>query len=98
MRLVCEKRNEKNGAKRRAYQEIVIAGLDLVIRKGYAVTKAIDIAKEAHISGERLFHYFPTKVKLPEALTQSGVSAPTIIFSRRTFFVQNMILPFQRCR
>lgn len=59
--------------KRRA--EILLAGLDLFVKKGYASTKTSDIARAAGMSDGLLFHYFATKEKLYEELVRIGMEA-----------------------
>jgi len=65
---------EEQKEKRR--QEILAAGLDLFIRKGYAATKISDIAEQVGMSVGLLFHYFESKEKLYEELIILGVSGP----------------------
>lgn len=62
------------GQKEKRRQEILEAGLDLFIRKGYAATKIADIAKQVGMSTGLLFHYFDSKENLYETLIQLGVS------------------------
>ena len=68
--------------KRRA--EILAAGLDLFIRKGYAATKITDIARHVGMSVGLLFHYFGSKEKLYEALIALGISEPTKVMAPTT--------------
>lgn len=65
---------EQQKEKRR--QEILEAGLDLFIRKGYTATKIKDIAHQVGMSVGLLFHYFETKEKLYEELVKLGISGP----------------------
>ncbi len=65
---------EQQKEKRR--QEILEAGLDLFIRKGYSATKIKDIANQVGMSVGLLFHYFETKEKLYEELIKLGISGP----------------------
>ncbi len=65
---------EQQREKRR--QEILVAGLDLFIRKGYASTKISDIAKQVGMSVGLLFHYFESKEALYKELITLGVSEP----------------------
>lgn len=65
---------EQQKEKRR--QEILEAGLDLFIRKGYSATKIKDIADRVGMSVGLLFHYFETKEKLYEELVRIGISGP----------------------
>jgi len=62
--------------KEKRRQEILKAGLDLFIRKGYTDTKITDIAGQVGMSTGLLFHYFDSKEKLYEALIRIGVSGP----------------------
>lgn len=50
---------EQQKEKRR--KEILLAGLDLYIRRGYSATKIKDIADQVGMSTGLLFHYFETK-------------------------------------
>lgn len=61
---------------KRRRKQILEAGLDLFIRKGYAATRITDIARAVGMSTGLLFHYFPSKEKLYETLIQYGVSGP----------------------
>jgi AcrR family transcriptional regulator len=65
---------EEQKEKRR--DEILAAGLDLFIRKGYSATKISDIANQVGMSVGLLFHYFESKEKLYEALVTLGISGP----------------------
>ncbi|MCL2479105.1 MAG: TetR/AcrR family transcriptional regulator [Treponema sp.] len=78
MRSYSIKRTEQKEIRR---QEILAAGLNLFIRKGYAATKTADISKAAGISEGLLFHYFETKEKLYEELIRIGVSSPQNLLS-----------------
>lgn len=68
--------------KEKRRKEILAAGLDLFIRKGYASTKISDIAERVGMSVGLLFHYFKSKEKLYEELITIGISAPMSIMSR----------------
>lgn len=65
---------EQQKEKRR--NEILYAGLDLFIRRGYSATKIKDIADQVGMSVGLLFHYFDSKEKLYEELIRQGVSFP----------------------
>ena len=65
-----ETRKEQKEKRR---QEILLAGLDLFVAKGYAATKITDIAKRANMSTGLLFHYFESKEKLYEELVTRGL-------------------------
>ncbi len=56
--------------------QILIAGLDLFISKGYAATKVKDIAEAVGMSVGLLFHYFDSKEALYEELIKYGISGP----------------------
>jgi AcrR family transcriptional regulator len=61
--------------------EILSAGLDLFIRKGFAATKISDIAKQVNMSTGLMFHYFESKEKLYEELIKYGMSGPQMIMN-----------------
>ncbi|HWQ58600.1 MAG TPA: TetR/AcrR family transcriptional regulator [Clostridia bacterium] len=63
--------------KQKRYWQILEAGLDLFIRKGYAATKINDIAERVGMSVGLLFHYFPSKEKLYEQLIAYGIQGST---------------------
>lgn len=65
--------------------EILHAGLDLFIRRGYAATKISDIAQAVGMSTGLLFHYFASKEKLYEELIRIGIEGPQqmMAFDRR---------------
>lgn len=67
--------------KNRRRKEILEAGLDLFIRKGYAATKIGDIASRVGMSMGLLFHYFESKEKLYEELITLGIAAPIDIMA-----------------
>jgi AcrR family transcriptional regulator len=60
--------------------DILEAGLDQFIRRGYAATKIQDIANKAGMSVGLLFHYFPSKEDLYVELLQIGSSTPQRMF------------------
>lgn len=62
--------------KEKRRQEILEAGLDLFIRRGFAATKIADIAKQVKMSTGLLFHYFESKEQLYETLIGIGISGP----------------------
>ena len=62
---------EEQREKRR--EEILAAGLDLFIRKGYVATKISDIAAQVGMSVGLLFHYFQSKENLYEELIKYGI-------------------------
>ena len=57
-------------------EEILAAGLDLFIRKGYSATKIKDIAEQVGMSVGLLFHYFGSKEMLYEELITLGITGP----------------------
>lgn len=65
---------EKQKEKRR--EDILIAALDLFIRKGYSATKISDIAERVGMSTGLMFHYFKSKENLYEELVKHGISGP----------------------
>lgn len=70
---------EEQKEKRR--EEILSAGLDLFIRKGYTSTKISDIAERVGMSAGLLFHYFKSKEKLYEELIEIGISGPMSVMA-----------------
>ena len=67
--------------KEKRRKEILMTGLDLFVRKGYAATKITDISEAAGMSEGLLFHYFPSKEKLYEELISIGISGPKAVLS-----------------
>ena len=66
--------------KEKRRQEILNAGLDLFIRKGYSATRTADIATAVGMSEGLLFHYFETKEKLYLTLLQIAAKGKDNIF------------------
>ncbi len=66
--------------KEKRVQEILNAGLELFIQKGYAATRTAEIAKKVGMSEGLLFHYFETKEKLYLTLLQTAISGKDNIF------------------
>ena len=62
--------------KEKRRDEILRAGLDLFIKKGYTATKIQDIAAQVGMSLGLLFHYFPSKEELYCSLIEYGISGP----------------------
>lgn len=62
--------------KERRRGEILRAGLDLFVKRGYTAAKVKDIADAVGMSVGLLFHYFPSKEELYRCLVEYGVSAP----------------------
>lgn len=71
----------RNEQKEKRRNEILTAGLDLFIRKGYASTKISDIAQRVGMSAGLLFHYFESKEKLYEELVKYGISGPMSVIA-----------------
>ncbi|RDU24118.1 TetR/AcrR family transcriptional regulator [Anaerosacchariphilus polymeriproducens] len=65
---------EEQKEKRR--KDILLAGLEIFIRKGYSATKISDIAEQVGMSVGLLFHYFDSKEALYEELISIGISGP----------------------
>ena len=61
--------------KEKRRQQILIAALELFIKKGYGATKITDIAEKANMSNGLLFHYFPSKASLYHELLSIGTEA-----------------------
>lgn len=61
-------------------REILKAGLDLFIQKGYAATRTAEIAQAVGMSEGLLFHYFETKEKLYVTLLQTALKGKDNIF------------------
>ncbi|MDE6655478.1 MAG: TetR/AcrR family transcriptional regulator [Anaeroplasmataceae bacterium] len=74
------KRTEQKEKRR---QDILNAGLDLFIRKGYAGTRTAEIASIVGISEGLLFHYFETKEKLYLTLLEIATSGKDNIFKSK---------------
>lgn len=72
-------KREEQKEKRR--EEILAAGLELFIRKGYSATKIKEIADHVGMSVGLLFHYFESKEKLYEELIRIGISGPMSMMS-----------------
>lgn len=64
--------------KERRRQEIILAGLELFVTRGYSATKITDIAKRVNMSTGLLFHYFESKEKLYEELVRTGLLGTAI--------------------
>lgn len=61
--------------KEKRRQDILIAALDIFIKKGFGATKITDIAEKVHMSNGLLFHYFPSKASLYHELVSIGIKA-----------------------
>lgn len=64
---------KREDQKEQRKKQIISVALDLFVKKGYAATKVTDIAKAANMSVGLLFHYFESKEKLLEELTNIGL-------------------------
>lgn len=62
--------------KEKRREEILRAGLELFVKRGYTATKIKDIADAVGMSAGLLFHYFSSKEELYCTLVEYGVSAP----------------------
>lgn len=65
--------------KEKRRQDILLAGLELFIHKGFSATKISDIAARVNMSVGLLFHYFKSKEHLYEELILLGMSGPKSI-------------------
>ncbi len=65
--------------KEKRRQDILMAGLELFIHKGFSATKISDIAARVNMSVGLLFHYFKSKEHLYEELIRLGMSGPSSI-------------------
>lgn len=79
--------------KEKRRNEILEAGLELFIHRGYANTKITDIAKHVGMSSGLLFHYFESKEKLYEELIKMGLNGPTSILK---FNVSEPLMFFEK--
>ncbi len=77
------------------YWQILEAGLDQFIRKGYAAAKIKDIADAADMSTGLLFNYFDSKAHLFTELIRLGVRAPEQMISG--FIGLTPIAFFEQC-
>ncbi len=66
----------RDDQKERRRQEILFAGLNLFIQKGYSGTTIKDIASAVGMSVGLLFHYFASKEELYVELIQLGIEGP----------------------
>jgi TetR/AcrR family transcriptional regulator len=55
--------------------ELLAAALDLFVEKGFAATRAEEVAKQAGVSKGTLFLYFPTKEDLFKAVVRENISS-----------------------
>lgn len=66
----------RDDQKEKRKQEILYAGLNLFIQKGYSGTTVKDIASAVGMSTGLLFHYFASKEELYLALVTLGIEGP----------------------
>lgn len=66
----------RNDQKEKRRQEILYAGLNLFIQKGYSGTTIKDIAGSVGMSVGLLFHYFASKEELYIELVKLGIEGP----------------------
>ncbi|NLI54417.1 MAG: TetR/AcrR family transcriptional regulator [Clostridiales bacterium] len=66
----------RDDQKEKRRQEILFAGLNLFIQKGYSGTTIKDIASAVGMSTGLLFHYFPSKESLYLTLVTLGIEGP----------------------
>lgn len=66
----------RNDQKEKRRQEILAAGLNLFIQKGYSGTTIKDIAGAVGMSVGLLFHYFASKEELYMELVKLGIDGP----------------------
>ena len=66
----------RDDQKEKRKQEILHAGLNLFIQKGYSGTTVKDIASAVGMSTGLLFHYFASKEELYLALVTLGIEGP----------------------
>ncbi len=79
--------------KEKRRHEILEAGLELFIHRGYANTKITDIAKYVGMSSGLMFHYFESKEKLYEELIKMGLNGPASVLK---FDVSEPLLFFEK--
>lgn len=60
-------------------QQILWAGLDLFVKKGYSATQISDIAKQVNMSTGLMFHYFPSKEALYVELARMGLQGTQMV-------------------
>lgn len=95
--------NMREEQKKKRKTDILIAGLDLFIKKGYTATKVNDIAEKVNMSSGLMFHYFETKEKLYEELVRIGLDGTKTFMQSEvddplTFFEQTINTVFEFIR
>ena len=70
-----EPANRRGRRKEARPGELVAAALDLFVEKGFAATRAEEVAVRAGVSKGTLFLYFPTKDDLFKAVVQENIAA-----------------------
>ena len=66
----------RNDQKEKRKQEILFAGLNIFIKKGYSGTTIKDLANVVGMSTGLLFHYFASKEELYLELVRLGIAGP----------------------
>jgi AcrR family transcriptional regulator len=76
-KFIGERSDETQGRQRRKEArpgELLDAALDLFVEKGFAATKAEEVAARAGVSKGTLFLYFPSKEELFKAVVRENIS------------------------
>lgn len=66
--------------KAKRQKEIIYAGLDLFVARGFSAVKTIDIANKVGVSSGLMFKYFPTKESLYKELISIGLSESKVLY------------------
>ena len=77
-KLICKAKTEVQGKRERRKEarpgELLDAALDLFVEKGFAATRAEEVAKRAGVSKGTLFLYFSSKEELFKAVVRENIS------------------------
>jgi TetR/AcrR family transcriptional regulator len=77
-KLICKAKTEVQGKRERRKEarpgELLDAALDLFVEKGFAATRAEEVAKRAGVSKGTLFLYFASKEELFKAVVRENIS------------------------
>ncbi len=74
--IAAEEAPSRRGRRKEARPgELVAAALDLFVEKGFAATRAEEVAARAGVSKGTLFLYFPTKEDLFKAVVQENIAS-----------------------
>src|SRR5512140_3302690 len=77
-KLIGGQRDEVHGKRERRKEarpgELLDAALDLFVEKGFAATRAEEVAARAGVSKGTLFLYFPSKEELFKAVVRENIS------------------------